>query len=437
MHGLLWEERQLQGHSPLPLSSRWEALVMDDYFVLGTEPLGSDPLNSFAARALADARRIYDHQGVLGSIEKDVEAADFFKAAGAEINSVRGLVRQGAVTVSAPSSKRLASASLSLRAARLPAITSKLASRLAGNWASILLYRKCFSCVVSNFFSLTADLEDGGTNRLASFSREVGDELVVLAALAPIISTNVAVPTSPCLHAVDASLGLGAIASTAEALWLGGDKTGRTLPLENPFRATLAALGEESENHDELFPDFLKAPKRPLMMQYDFVEFFGGAGVISKAATSIGLVCAPPLDLTESVHYDLQGPRLLEWCCHMLSSGRFRSCAIEPPCASFSPAAHPSVRSYSQPWGYCRLEKKTRLGNLSALHGFTFLWFCILFERPSLFEQPRLSKMCWTHIWRSFLSKGLREAIVASCQVGSPHRKEFRLLLEDPRCCCY
>ena len=26
-HGLLWEDRQLCGHSPLPLSSKWEALV--------------------------------------------------------------------------------------------------------------------------------------------------------------------------------------------------------------------------------------------------------------------------------------------------------------------------------------------------------------------------------------------------------------------------
>lgn len=167
---------------------------------------------------------------------------------------------------------------------------------------------------------------------------------------------------------------------------------------------------------------------RPLMMQYDFVEFFGGAGVISKAATSLGLTCAPPLDLSESAHYDLHGSRLTEWCCHMLATNRFRSCAIEPPCTSFSPAAHPCVRSYELPWGYDRLEAKTWGGNCSALRAFTLLWFCYIYERPSLLEQPRLSKMCWTHIWKRFLLRGLREAVVASCQFGSPHRKEFRLM---------
>ena len=353
--------------------------------MIGAEPLAGDRLNSFAARALANARSVYASEGVLGSVEKDVEAADFFKAAGAEINSVPGLVRQGAVTVSAPSSKRLAIASLSLRAARLPIITSKLASRLAGNWVSILLYRKCLSCAVTRFFSITAELEEGTTNRVAPLPREVADELVLLACLSPLMATNIAVPTSCRLRAVDASLGLGAIASTAvpqpvaEVLWLGGDKRGRSLPLDNPFRATLAALGEEPDDLGEIPSGILPGPKKPLMMQYDFVEFFGGAGVISKAATSIGLVCAPPLDLTESEHYDLHGVRLLEWCVHMLTSGRFRSCAIEPPCTSFSPAAHPAVRSYEEPWGYDRHEVKTHLGNFSALRGFTLLWFCYLY----------------------------------------------------------
>ncbi len=36
--------------------------------------------------------------------------------------------------------------------------------------------------------------------------------------------------------------------------------------------------------------------------------------------------------------------------------------------------------------------------------------------------------MCWTHQWKAFLDYGLAEAVVAACQFGSPHRKEFRLL---------
>lgn len=127
----------------------------------------------------------------------------------------------------------------------------------------------------------------------------------------------------------------------AHILWLGGDRRGQSLPLDSAAKATLSALGEEGD--DATFELPFESIGAPLMMHYDFVEFFGGAGVVSKFATSLGLTCAPPLDLSSSQHYDLHGLRLLEWCMHMLSSGRFRSCMIEPPCTTFSPAAHPCV----------------------------------------------------------------------------------------------
>ncbi len=69
-----------------------------------------------------------------------------------------------------------------------------------------------------------------------------------MAALTPVIASNIAVPTSTRIHAVDASLGLGAITSTAvprplaDVLWLGGDRRGRSIALDNPYRALLAAV---------------------------------------------------------------------------------------------------------------------------------------------------------------------------------------------------
>ncbi len=243
------------------------------------------------------------------------------------------IVRRGAVTVGAPSSKRLALSVLSLRAAALPCITSRLSSRLAGNWVSVLLYRRCLSCVISGFFSLSAGLEQTRTNQLSPLPRKIADELVVLSTLAPIMVSNVALPFSQQIHAVDASLGFGAIVETkvplelAQILWLGGDRRGQSLPLDSPAKAILAALGEESD--DAYLEPYQGSIGKPLMMYYDFVEFFGGAGVVSKFASSLGLTCAPPLDLSSSRYYDLHDLRLLEWCMHMLSSGRFRSCMIE------------------------------------------------------------------------------------------------------------
>ena len=52
-----------------------------------------------------------------------------------------------------------------------------------------------------------------------------------------------------------------------------------------------------------------------------------------------------------------------------------------------------------------------------------------LCNRPALAKQPRLSKMAWLAVWRYLVEyQSFEETVVASCQFGSPHRKEFRLL---------
>ena len=58
-NGLLKDECRILGNHCFPLGSKWEALVIDDYFVIGSEPLNTPSLSSFAATCLAEARRIY------------------------------------------------------------------------------------------------------------------------------------------------------------------------------------------------------------------------------------------------------------------------------------------------------------------------------------------------------------------------------------------
>ena len=433
--GLLRDELRLRGHHPVPPGLSWEGLIIDDYFAIGAEPVGSDPLNSFAARALSQSRQIYEEENLMGSVEKDVVAGDIFKAAGAEVISCKEIVKRGATFVGAPRSKRLALAVLSLRAARLPIITSKLASRLAGNWVSVLLYRRCFNCIVSRFFSLASEAERADENFVLDLDRGRAEELVLLSCLAPLAASNISLPVSQTVFAVDASLSKGGITSLeideeiAWTLWRGGDKKGASLRMDNSFRGTLSACGLEPAFEDEVgLRPFDEGPRSAPLLYFDFVEFFGGAGVVSKHASLLGLAVAPPLDLSTSRHYDLQDLRLLEWCFYMISSGRFRSFLTEPPCTSFSAAAHPCVRSYQEPLGFDRLNEKTLLGNTLAFRSFALLKVGFLFGRPCGKEQPRLSKMCWTSFWRDMLRRGFKEAVIASCQFGSPHKKEFRFL---------
>lgn len=137
------------------------------------------------------------------------------------------------------------------------------------------------------------------------------------------------------------------------------------------------------------------------------MEVYGGAGVVSRHMSELGFCVAPVLDLSNSHHYDMSDLRLLEWSIHMIEEGRFRAFLVEPPCTSFSAAAHPSVRPYKEPLCYDRTEKKTLHGNLHAFRAFTLLRVGRRKRWPCGLEQPRLSKMAWLTFWQTLLALGL------------------------------
>ena len=424
---------RVAGNSPFPISDRFEGLIIDDYFCIGSEPLNAEPESSFAYKNLQRARCAYEKHSLAGSPEKDIEAQLLFKAAGAEFNSLPGSVRSGHVTIAAPAEKRLAVACLSLRLGRIKMTSSTLASRLAGNWTSILMYRRCLASVVDDFFSVGALAEEDEDNMIYPISNKVVEELSLLAILAPFMVTNAAATFGKKVYATDASLSAGAIVETAvgeevsKVLWLGGDKKGGYTMLDGGFRAARRALGDYDDDgslEQPQGPSPLKAP----LLYFDFIEFYGGAGGISGHLSSLGFSVAPPIDLSKSRHYNMSDLRLLEWALDMLATGRIAAFMTEPPCTTFSPAAHPACRSYDEPLGFDRLDEKTLDGNLHSFRSFVLMGAAVRFRIPAGLEQPFLSKMAWTFGWRSLLRRGCVEAYIASCQFGSPHKKQFRLL---------
>ena len=434
---LLEERNRLRGHHLPPEGPNYEALIIDDYFAIGAHPISRGNVNSFASEALARARVAYAKHNLEGSIEKDVEASVVFKAAGAEVISRPEDVRRGCVCVGAPIRKRLALAALTLRAARLPGITAGLASRLSGNWVSALLFRRCLASVVDAFFALGACGEKSSENVIFPLSRSVAEELQLLAISSPWMTTNVAVGFSRTVYASDASLAAGAYVSCevgdqlSRTLWLSSDRKGYYTRLDGLARSMLASVGEEP--FDDVYEEVeelsqTETPFKPPLFYYDFVEICGGSGVLSKEAADLGLVVAPVLDLSESEHFNLCDVNFLAWIFHMFTSRRFRSTLLAPPCTTFSAAAWPDLRSYENPLGYCRTHPRTLLGNILAFRSLSIMFVCALVQAPSGLEQPRLSKMAWLACWRFLLSKGFTESVVASCQFGSPHKKEFRIL---------
>jgi len=78
---------------------------------------------------------------------------------------------------------------LTLRAARLPGLTKKLPARLSRNWVSVL----CIDGAIS--FAIGAAYENDlvkGDNQIFPLQRKCAKELVMVAAVAPFVFTNVA-----------------------------------------------------------------------------------------------------------------------------------------------------------------------------------------------------------------------------------------------------
>ena len=454
--GLLVEDERLQTRRAPPLGATWQGLIIDDFFVISSQPVKVPAEKSSAFLHLAQARAAYERHSLPGSPEKDVVASRTFKAAGAECDSSPDLSSVGICLVGAPLQKRLGLGLLSLRLASLEAISSRLASRVSGSWVSVLLYRRCISSVVEDLFALGAKFEEGGEDVLMPLSRRVSQELTLLSVLAPIAVSDVASPFSSRVFATDSSIEKGAIVEAslrrdlAKGLWLGGDKRGCYTKLQNPFRVLRKqvhpGLDEDLLEDDDELSEVGGCPgavvHKGIPFYFDFGEVCGGAGSVSHAMTLLGFSVAPILDLSDSSHYDLKDYRLLDWIFHMLQENRFRSVMCEPPCTTFSPAAHPAVRSYVCPLGYDRLLPKVLDGNILAFRNFSIVMVAKRYRRPSLLEQPRLSKMCWLSIWRWLRGNGFSEFVCASCMFHSIHRKEFRLLSYglaaeemDVKCC--
>ena len=165
-------------------------------------------------------------------------------------------------------------------------------------------------------------------------------------------ASNLAVPMSPRIYATDASNQMGGIASTevpietARALWRSADKKGKNVPLLPAKKALLREYDHEFEEEDEnegYDEDIGEKAQRPIGLSFDFVEVFGGAGVVTLHLCNMGVVCAPVLDISYSPHYDLKVPRTLSWVIFMLEQRRLKAVLVAPPCTTFSPAAYPPV----------------------------------------------------------------------------------------------
>ena len=450
-YGLLSHHNRLQAGVCLQDDRCAQGLYIDDFFAISREKLGNEatvPPQAMSSLAFHRAKEAYAAEKVFGSDDKDVLGSRCFRVVGAEVDSRRFLVDGGVVSCGLPAEKRLALAYVASVAASLPVTSDALHSSLVGSLISMLMYRRPAMSVLQEVFHVIPPSELNTLEpKMWRLSRAAASEFAVISALAPILVTNLATPALPKLYATDASLAKGGITEAeidpelAKILWRDADRRGSNVPIHSRARAVLRSsdpwfeeTGEAEFRPDEFSEGELSSEEsggvgesvlRPIGLCFDFFEVCGGSGVVTKRLASMGVVCGPILDLTYSPHYDLTENRLLAWALFMMEQRRVKAFLVAPPCTTFSPAAHPALRSYSQPQGYNLSHPRVIVGNLLAYASLCLLFAGLRLKIFGLGEQPRRSKMRWLAQWRRLLALGAREAFLASCMYGSIHQKEF------------
>ena len=350
--GLLLECSRLSGGKALAHDLCVDGLCIDDYFAISREDaMITDGKESRSYASLMAAKDAYREQCLLGSDDKDVIAQDRFKVIGAEVISDVASVSRGTVVVGAPFEKRLGLAALSAEIASKGFTSDALHATLVGSWISVLTFRRPAMAIANDMFGvIPPGLLRTDDPQLWPLPSGVREELQLLAVLAPILCSNVAVPFLEKVYATDASMSHGGIASAdvptclAQVLWRTADRKGENVPILPYYAAMLHAYDEDFDQLGAVAkirePQSLEendedvAVPRPLGLHFQFLEICGGAGKVTRSLIGLGAVCGPVFDLSNSAHYNLVESRVLQWIIFMLESDRLQSFLVAPPCTS-------------------------------------------------------------------------------------------------------
>ena len=417
-------------------------LVIDDFFCLSSEGIDGAAGAVFkgenrSLEALACAKEAYQREKILGSDDKEISNALLYKIIGAEVNSTEEVARRGMVSLGSPAQKRFGLMMLSAIGANLAYTTDALHSSLIGSWISVLLYRRPMMAHMNRLFGVIDAKElNPEVPVLRPLSRGAAEEMLILACLGPLAASNIAVPFSDSLYASDASTLKGGLVkaevgeSLSRVLWRTANKNAKNPRLQSRTMA-LHRIRDESYEEldvDDFWPEDVPEVSRPIGLRFGFIEICGGAGVVTRALCELGVVCGPVLDISYSRRYDICDKRVFSWLAFMCEEGRLRSFLAAPPCTTFSPAAHPCLRTYKQPLGLDPRHPRVIHGNDMAFSCLGLLMVAKRTHTPGMMETPRRSKLRWTPQWKALRRLGADEVHLASCAYGSIHQKEFALI---------
>lgn len=433
-YGCLGEETSMVANRPLLSDEVAEGLVIDDYFTLSVEGAESDPMKSRAVELYHRAQQAYSARSLKGSTEKDVVGETRGKLIGAELNSSEDARRRGIAPLGSPAQKRLALSWLTMQISQLPMVSGSLWLCCIGGWVSAMAYRRPFMALLQRSFSFVDHaLFNPLRPRMLALPRLIAEEITLLSVLSPMMTSNLAADWHPFLFCSDASLEKCAVLrapaplSLARTLFKSCKTKGAYTRLQSRTEQVLSEVyGDEPEDAGS----GARTVDRPLAFRFDFLEVFAGSAKVTFWVAKSPLVSVgPPIDLSYSIHYNLEEEFVIQWISHLLCEGYLKGIMMEPRCTTYSIMRRPRLRSREKPYGFRPRHRQTRLGTTLGKRGFQALHCAANEGAAGLLETPYSSSLRHLPGWGA-----LEEDPVAStcrcdsCRFGSPHLKSFRFL---------
>jgi hypothetical protein len=421
--------------SPFPRGAHVEALVLDDHVALSRQPAASRRVPGSVAASFARAGEAYERVGLGQHPSKSKRGVLHALALGQEILGSAGWT-------GAERSRRASLAQISLRAGISGVVTGAFLRRLLSGWTHCLLARRVLLCLIGDSFRALPDLEED--NRVFALSPKIRNELLILALMAPAMTTNLRAQHSDQLVATDASEhGLGACCTPVDPslhaeFWRHREQRGSYTWLSGPSACALFAHGSERDIED--LNETLRtrdAPIARVMIEtFDFIELCcgpdeadGSPPPLSGAVARAGLHVGPKVDIKQHPLWDLGSLRVLEWLLFLVRRGRVWLVHTAAPCTTFSVARCPRLRSRDTPGGFDPKEPCTALGNLVLLRSMALL-FAIWKLSPfhGSHEHPKSAySWQWRRIGWLFEQDSCDLIWLSMCSFGAPFRKDTRL----------
>jgi hypothetical protein len=120
-------------------------------------------------------------------------------------------------------------------------------------------------------------------------------------------------------------------------------------------------------------------PARSLVDRFAMISLCcGGKAPLLTACAEAGLKVGPRVDLEFDKLWDLMNSRVVEWLLILIWEDNLWWTSSETPCATFSVAPHPRLRSKEAPLGFDPLGETTAIGNWLLVVGiccrYAHLW---------------------------------------------------------------